>query len=463
MPVRTRIILLFSLLAFFILSIVCVSTYYSSYQNRINNIKKRLANRAVTTARLLSQREIFDEALIRRIDSSTTLTLTNKIVQAYTTAYRKIYDYRDRPTDTLFVTKDIINKGILYKQYYFVVGNKDALAFHYKQPGGEMIVITAGEDVDGKNNLESLLHILLISFMVGNIFVLVSAYIFSGRLLKPIKQINKDIADISAQNLTRRLTTGPAKDEWYELSSTINELLNRMQDSFELQRRFISNASHELSTPLTSISSQLEVSFQRKRNPEENEKIMHSIYQDVQQMIKLTQTLLEFAKASGNTGGLEIDLVRIDEIILELPAEVSRIDSSYSVSLQFENLPEEEEKLFVFGNKALLHTAIKNIVINACKYSDNNKANVLLEVGVREFRISIINKGAGIPSEEHESIFQPFYRMDQSRATKGFGLGLSMSHRIIKLHRGFIDLQSEPDKETVFVIRLPLAQSLQNV
>ena len=86
MPVRTRIILLFSLLAFFILSIVCVSTYYSSYQNRINNIKKRLANRAVTTARLLSQREIFDEALIRRIDSSTTLTLTNKIVQAYTTA-----------------------------------------------------------------------------------------------------------------------------------------------------------------------------------------------------------------------------------------------------------------------------------------------------------------------------------------------------------------------------------------
>ena len=337
------------------------------------------------------------------------------------------------------------------------------MAFHYKQPGGEMIVITAGEDVDGKNNLESLLHILLISFMVGNIFVLVSAYIFSGRLLKPIKQINKDIADISAQNLTRRLTTGPAKDEWYELSSTINELLNRMQDSFELQRRFISNASHELSTPLTSISSQLEVSFQRKRNPEENEKIMHSIYQDVQQMIKLTQTLLEFAKASGNTGGLEIDLVRIDEIILELPAEVSRIDSSYSVSLQFENLPEEEEKLFVFGNKALLHTAIKNIVINACKYSDNNKANVLLEVGVREFRISIINKGAGIPSEEHESIFQPFYRMDQSRATKGFGLGLSMSHRIIKLHRGFIDLQSEPDKETVFVIRLPLAQSLQNV
>ena len=84
-------------------------------------------------------------------------------------------------------------------------------------------------------------------------------------------------------------------------------------------------------------------------------------------------------------------------------------------------------------------------------------------MGVREFRISIINKGAGIPSEEQESIFQPFYRMDQSRATKGFGLGLSMSHRIIKLHRGFIDLQSEPDKETVFVIRLPLAQSLQNV
>ena len=153
--------------------------------------------------------------------------------------------------------------------------------------------------MDGKETLARLRDILLLSFLVGNIFVLVSGYVFSQRLLRPIKQISEDVAEISAQNLARRIHTGTTNDEWFQLSSTLNELLNRLQDSFELQRRFISNASHELSTPLTSILSQLEISLQRQREAGEYRTVMHSIYQDVQLMSQLTQTLLEFAKASG--------------------------------------------------------------------------------------------------------------------------------------------------------------------
>jgi two-component system, OmpR family, sensor histidine kinase ArlS len=99
-----------------------------------------------------------------------------------------------------------------------------------------------------------------------------------------------------------------------------------LQESFELQRRFISNASHELSTPLTSISSQLEVAFQRDREASEYRQTMQSIYQDVSNMSKLTKTLLEFAKASGDPGGIEIHLVRLDEIILRIPAELSKVN-----------------------------------------------------------------------------------------------------------------------------------------
>jgi signal transduction histidine kinase len=277
----------------------------------------------------------------------------------------------------------------------------------------------------------------------------------------PIKRITEDVAEISAQNLTRRIKTGQTKDEWYHFSFTLNELLNRLQESFDLQRRFISNASHELSTPLTSISSQIDVSLQRDREAEEYKKVMQSINQDVRHMGKLTQTLLEFAKASGNAGGLDINLVRIDEVLLRLPSEMGRISKAYNLSLQFNELPENEEMLLVFGNEPLLLTAIKNIALNACKYSEDQSARVELKVEADMIIVIVSDRGRGIPSDEISNIFQPFYRVEETRTAGGFGLGLSLADRIIKLHKGSIELNSELGKGTEFHIRLPAARNLK--
>jgi len=241
-------------------------------------------------------------------------------------------------------------------------------------------------------------------------------------------------------------------------------LLDRLQQSFELQRRFIANASHELSTPLTAISSRLEISLGREREAAEYRQVMQSIYQDVQQMCKLTQTLLEFAKASGNAGGLEINLVRMDEIILRLPAEASRINPEYTVRIDFENLPEQEEFLLVFGNEALLFTAIKNIVLNACKYSPDRTANVLLKVEPdHQITISVQDRGPGIKPEELENIFQPFYRIEGNVTANGFGLGLSLASRIIKIHKGNIVVKSVVGAGTTFLIQLPGAPALKKL
>ena len=242
---------------------------------------------------------------------------------------------------------------------------------------------------------------------------------------------------------------------------TLNELLNRLQESFDMQRRFISNASHELSTPLTAILSQLEVCLQRERSAEEYRHVLKSIYQDVQHLAKLTQTLLEFAKASGNPGGLEIDLVRMDEIILSLPGRVSKINSAYNVKMDFSHLPEEEESLLVFGNEALLFTAINNIVVNACKYSDDHLAQVSLEVIDNIISIYVTDQGKGIESSELEKIFQPFYRTEEARSEGGFGLGLSLANRIIKIHKGTIEVTSGLGTGTTFQIQLPSAKSLE--
>lgn len=457
MPVRLRITLLFTLLVVVILALVCGSVYYFSHTSRIQSIKTRLTNRALTTARLLGQSEIFDRALVSRIDSSTTIALNNKIVKAYDYKNRPIYWYSDVPGDSLTVSEKILNEARVSGNAYFSQKEKEAVAHHYTSNNLRIVMVVAAEDEVGKKNLQRLLQFLLLSFLGGVVIAFTGGYLFSKGLLRPIKNIADNVNEISAHNLTRRIEGGHVRDEWTYLTNTLNALLNRLQESFDLQKRFIANASHELLTPLTTISSQIEVSLQRDRPAEEYRKVMQSIHHDVRQMGKLTQVLLAFAKAAESPEGLELSPVRIDEVLMSLPSEVVKLNKTYSVSLQFDELPEEEELLVVHGNEELLFTAIKNIVVNACKYSDNHHAQVTLKTATPKILIAIQDTGSGIPEAEKENIFQPFYRLEESRTTKGFGLGLSLAHRIVKLHQGEISVQSEVGVGTTFVISLPVA------
>jgi signal transduction histidine kinase len=126
-------------------------------------------------------------------------------------------------------------------------------------------------------------------------------------------------------------------------------------------------------------------------------------------------------------------------------------------------LPEAEEALLVFGNEELLFTAIKNIVSNACKYSEDHYATVRLKVEGNEIRVSIEDHGKGIPEEEWENIFQPFYRTEEGHTIPGFGLGLSLARRIIQLHKGWIDVSSAVGRGSVFSVRLPAAGSMRPI
>jgi signal transduction histidine kinase len=142
---------------------------------------------------------------------------------------------------------------------------------------------------------------------------------------------------------------------------------------------------------------------------------------------------------------------------LRLPGEITRTNPSFTVTLDFDGLPEAEEALLVFGNEELLFTAIKNIVSNACKYSEDHSAIVRLAVQGKEIRITIEDRGRGIPEEEWEKIFQPFYRTEEGHSISGFGLGLSLARRIISLHKGWIEVDSAVGRGSVFYVKLPVA------
>lgn len=462
MPIKIKITLLFTVLVGLILGLVCAFVYYYFNTSRSASINSRLTNRAITIGRLLSQREIFSNELIRTIDSSTSFVMKNNVILAYDNNNNRVYEYTSTKDETLRVDEEILNRAREDGKVVYTEGNKEAVAYKHAANGMNLVIVAAGEDVEGREDVKRLLRILIISFIAGLSLAAIGGYYFSSRLLKPINKIANDVKDISALSLSRRLETGIFKDEWYHLSSTLNALLNRLQESFDLQKRFIANASHEISTPLTSISSQIEVSLQRERSAEEYRQVLQSIYQDVVHMSNLTQTLLQFAQASGTPGGLEIALIRVDEILLRLPSEMAKANRGFTVQLAFDEMPADEEKLLVFGNEHLLLTAIKNIVTNACKYSENHQAMVTLSLKGAGVEIVVEDKGIGIPEEDLPLIFQPFYRVNDKQLNEGFGLGLSLASRIINLHKGRIEVKSEVGKGTIFTVQLPGAKTFMS-
>jgi len=463
MKIKYRITLLFTVVVTAILLLLCISVYYFSNLNREIEFRERIKNRAITTVSLLIKVAGINKDILRRIDETTLVSLEQKSFVVYDYNDKEVYSYTDEGATPVKVTTAILERTKMKGEYYFIRKSRDVVAIRYEDNGNQYIVVGAAYDKDGFQKLSELKFILIFSFITGVLITFLSGLFFSKRLVVPIQKITSEVKEISSQNLSRRIDIREPKDELYQLSSTFNELLNRLQESFEIQRRFIANASHELSTPLTSVSSQLEITLQNERSADEYRSVIYSVYDDVKSLTQLTRSLLEIAKASGTSDGIELSLVRIDELLMRLPAELRKADSKYLIELHFETFPDNEDKLLVFGNTDLLYSAIKNIVVNACKYSENHTANVSLFFSDNELQIVVSDEGPGIKEDEITLVFQPFYRGEEVTVKQGFGLGLPLASRIIKLHKGTITVNTVKGKGSAFTITIPIARSFHTL
>ena len=156
MPVKIKITLFFTLIVFTILTVVCLSIYYFAYENREGNFRTRLVNRAMTTARLLGQRDVFNRSLIQKIDASTSVAMVDKSIQAYDSAGNLEYVYTDKVDDTIAVSNEILERAKRDKNVYFLAGEKDVVAYHYQKGNQAVTVIAAAYDPEGKKNLDQL-------------------------------------------------------------------------------------------------------------------------------------------------------------------------------------------------------------------------------------------------------------------------------------------------------------------
>jgi signal transduction histidine kinase len=188
---------------------------------------------------------------------------------------------------------------------------------------------------------------------------------------------------------------------------------------------------------------------------EEYEKRLQSILADIASLNLLSNNLLELAQVSIGTANRPLREVQIDEVIYQAALALNSKHPDYHVSFEFEELPAEDEQGFIVtGDESLLTSAFLNLMENACKFSPDKSVKVVLGTEQEYLTLQFIDKGIGIADTELDHIFQPFYRGANAKQIRGHGIGLSLTHRIIDLHHGFIGVTSVLQQGTTFSVKL---------
>ncbi len=462
MSIRYKIALLFSSIVTLLFLIISVVVYFYSVEERNELFKTRLKNRAHSAARVYAAISDSNYSILRRIDNTPVASLYDKSVTITGFNNEMVYAYSDKKGDSLLLSKEVIEEAKIHKVHYFKYGDKEAIAIHKQDTLSNFIVAVAANDSDGKEYFRQLKRILFISLLLSVILSFVSGIVFARSLIRPIAQITAEVNLISSRNLSQRIKLQQNGDELSRLASTFNDLLDRLHESFSSQRRFISNASHELSTPLTSVSSQLDVALQKNRSSEEYAAVLQSIQEDIQHLQQLTHSLLDIAKA-GSQGGIDLEEIRIDEVLFKVVADIQKHNSTYQIYVNFNEIPDDDKLITTFGNSNLLYMAFKNIIENGCKYATDQSSMIGVSFNKEEIIVSVFNTGEVIAPADISNIFQPFFRSGSALNKPGFGLGLALARQIISLHKGTITVESHESHGTTFAITLPGISSFTRV
>lgn len=289
------------------------------------------------------------------------------------------------------------------------------------------------------------------------LFAGLGGYFLANRALHPIQRITNTAREIRARDLSRRIGYRGSMDEVGSLARTFDQMLERLQTSFERERRFTSDASHELRTPLTALKGQIEITLNRRRNPAEYEKKLHELSAQVERLIRLSNGLLFLSRSDQHQLSFEPDVINLREL-LEVLIEQFRSVVREKELKTITNIPDE---LFVYGDSDHLIRLFMNILENALKYAPvEGQITVTAVKKPGETQILIHNTGPGIPQEHLGHLFERFYRVeaDRSSETGGAGLGLSIAREIARVHGGDIDVQSEPGQGVTVTVYLPLNQ-----
>lgn len=358
--------------------------------------------------------------------------------------------------DIVKETQQMINEILRQREIEFCIGKYQGIGMVYPYNGKEYIVTAAAYDGYGYVNLSGLQNTLLLLFIVGVTLLFLAGYYLARLSLRPIQNIVNEAETITALHIDRRLPVKNEKDELGELCIAFNALLNRLEVSFNSQKQFVSNVSHELRTPLAALTTELDVSLQKERTCEQYRQAMQNMLHDAKRMTRLIDGLLNLAKADYCKQEISMRDVRLDELLLDVRQLILRAHPDYFIQLLFTNNDDDDDRLITtLGNPYLLNIAFANLIENNCKYSANRSSIVQISFHNRWSVVRMSDNGCGMSAEDRQQLFTLFYRGAKENTIEGHGIGMTLAHKIVKLHGGNIAVHSEKGRGTSFVVELP--------
>ncbi len=451
--IRARLTLQFTYIVTFILILFSFIIYYFSASYRESEFYSHLENKAINTAKLLIEVKEVDYNLLKIIDRNTINAIYNEKVMIYD--YKDLQIYNSLDDDSIHISKTLLDQIRLLKEVRYHEGKNEVIGLLYTDKYDRFVVIASALDNYGRSKLNNLKWIIFIGFFISIGLTVFIGRIYAYRALKPMSDVVKQVDKITIASLNMRVNEGNGTDEIAQLAITFNQMLERLESAFEMQRSFVSNASHELCTPLTSITGQIEVSLMKSRTHEEYEAILESVLEDIKNLNALSNGLLDLAKASSDISAIALHKLRIDEILWETRAELIERKKDYNISIEFSEPIEDEKEITVLGNDHLLKTAILNLMDNACKFSSDKSVEIFLSVKGKYIVTEFADNGIGIDTADMGKIFEPFFRAKNAKNIFGNGLGLSLTDKIIQIHHGTISIESQLHKGTTVTISIP--------
>jgi two-component system OmpR family sensor kinase len=318
-------------------------------------------------------------------------------------------------------------------------------------------VVQIGQSLEKLN--ASLQDILLDLLIITPFALLLSAfgsYWLAGRAFKPIHRLALTAREIGAKDLSQRVPVPQPKDEVQELSVIFNQMIERLEQAFAQQRRFVADASHELRTPVAVIRSMTELAIAQPSDAEDNLLVLREVNAESERLARLISDLFALARADEGQITFDSEPVRLDLLTADVVSSLELLADERKVTLQTGDL----NPVIILGDAARLIQIIMSLVDNALTYT-NAGGSVTLSVKANAPYAYLIvrDTGIGIAQSDIEHIFERFYRADpaRSKAVGGSGLGLSIVDWLVRAHNGTISVESELSAGSTFTMTLPLA------
>ena len=453
MKIQTKIALLFTLICTFIIVGLSIAVYHFANKKAFQDFYIRLELRAIIAAK--ANLDINEE------NSSAFEQVRNEHLQLLPDEKEYIIKI-----DTLEkVVKTKLNQQVPYTFFTDILSNKNASyrkgfnfykGIFYQNKTGNYAIIVSANHKYAENFAKYLKAVLIVANFVSMIVIYTIAIFFSKQILAPIRRITKEVNNINATWLHRRLTTDRGEDEISELADTFNSMLTRLETAFESQNNFVSNASHELNTPLTAIIGEAEFALSKARGVEQYQQGLQVILTQAEKLKNITRSLLELAQ-SGFTGNLSFENVQVNDLLHNIENVAKSIYPDCNLLIDYSLQPQNSKALTIRGNSHLLELCISNIVLNGCKYSKGDVVTLAIATSDKHVIFIIKDKGIGIPELDMPHLFDPFFRGSNVDSAKGYGIGLPLAQNIIKLHKGVIHISSKVAEGTEVVVKIPKA------